>query len=452
MRGALLLAAALTSAAGAQDRHAIKIKVDVDRGRSVTHQATASGSVSMKAFDAEGKQLFEKSMEGSETVYRLTVLEADKDGRATKYLVAYDKAIEKEDGKTKAYSYQGRTVLFEKKDGKFRIGVAGDPPLDDVDLRKLAENADKPGETTTILRNLAPAGPVAVGDTWTVPLKPIADAVEVFTMDASKSSVTAKLLKVYSKGKGQFGTIEVTTQYHVTSLSFGDLKVKLDRPSVATNRMTFDLAIDGSTVERTLREEASFKAEGRLSVGEVERRVVMEIAGKETSERSAEVYIAKALTVPKVTFAPAPGEWTEFKPKDGRFLVKFPGQPKVTTSKAANYTETKWVVEIENGTVAYGVVLTEFADTDPAALQKAVLGSYAGVRGNKDIKLNGFPGVEFTHDREVNGFKVVVAERLVVTKNWSVEIMAIAIKGKSAEDKKFFDSFQLLTDTAKSDK
>jgi hypothetical protein len=70
----------------------------------------------------------------------------------------------------------------------------------------------------------------------------------------------------------------------------------------------------------------------------------------------------------------------------------------------------------------------------------------------KDIKVGGLPGVEFTHDRDVEGVKIVAIERLAITQDRAIRLVALAVKGKSAEAEKFFTSFQLLTDPTKKDK
>lgn len=122
----------------AQDKHSIKFKIDTDVGKRITYRSFDISTGSMKFFRADGKLVSEHKNERSETSYRTTVFERDKDGTATKFVRAYDKALKKESGNTKTLSYRGRTLLFEKRDGKFRIGVIDEPPLDAKRRRKAA--------------------------------------------------------------------------------------------------------------------------------------------------------------------------------------------------------------------------------------------------------------------------------------------------------------------------
>jgi hypothetical protein len=151
----ILFVSLSASLAYAQDAHTIKLKIDADVGKTTTYRSSDVSTGSMKFFDPDGKLLFEQKKEGHETFYRVTILERDKDGKPTKFVRVYDKASEKEDGKTKTFSYQGRTVLFEKKDGKFRVGVAGDPPLDAKDVEKLLKDVNKKGDANALLNTTA---------------------------------------------------------------------------------------------------------------------------------------------------------------------------------------------------------------------------------------------------------------------------------------------------------
>ena len=68
----------------------------------------------------------------------------------------YETATEKEGGKTKVLSRQGRTILIERVDGKSRIGVAGEPPLDPKDIKELYEDQGKKSSSTALLPTCRP--------------------------------------------------------------------------------------------------------------------------------------------------------------------------------------------------------------------------------------------------------------------------------------------------------
>jgi hypothetical protein len=447
MRPVLLLAVLIPAGLRAEDTHPLKIRIDVGANRTVTDRDTSTGTASMRAYDRDGKLVGERKFEGSECGSRTTVLEVDKDGRATRYLRTYDKATEKADGKTRTLSYQGRTVLFEKKDGRFRLGVVGDPPLDDEDVERLVRLANGRSETAAIFRNLAPARPVEVGDTWTVSVKPVIEAAEELTIDESTAEVSAKLVKVYPKGPSRFGTIEVTRRYRVTALDMLGLKLKFDPPASFECQTTWDLAIDGSSVERKGRSKVSLKGEGRVTAGGTERRIVLEAAGTDTDDRSAEVYDAKALAVPKMTYPPRPGEWAEFKPKDGLFLVKFPGRPKESSTKGDGYVSTQWTTELDEGLIAYSVAVINYADptqVDAKATLEATIEAIKSVKSRKDIEVNGFPGADIVYEVESGGSKLDACRRIVMVNGRGFQVAAVAVKGKTADVDRFFKSFQLL--------
>jgi hypothetical protein len=438
----------------ADDTYTIKVKVGIDPGRTATYRETVKGEGSVKGYDSAGKLLSERKREGMETVFRGTLLEADKDGKAKRFLRVYETATETDDGKKKAFSYQGRTILFEKVDGKFRLGLAGESALDAADAEKLYKEVNRKSDREQLLRNLSPGKSVKLGESWAVPVRPIAEALEDSTVDQSKSSVTAKLVNVYQKGTSQFGKFDVTARFVISTMSESGITIHFDPPATFDVLLKLDLAIDGSSPELIEKGEFILKGDGRVTVGTEKRRVVFDMRLAGVSELSAQVYDPKARVVPKVTIIPAPGEWIEFKPKDGMWAAKFPGRPVEISNKADTYTETQWEVEAERGTVAYSVSVTEYADpttVDPPTTQKSFMDSLNGVRGVKEIQIDGVKGVEFVHEMESNGITFEITQRMVITKQRCISLSVVALKGKKVEAEKFFSSFQILRKPAAKD-
>ena len=433
---------------GADETYSIKLKLEVSAGRTATYRSSSIQTAgSMKFFSPDGKLLEESKKEGGERVYKVTVFERDKGGKATRYIRVYEKATEMEDGKTKTLSYQGRTVLFERVDGKVRIGVAGEPALDPKDVAKLLKDANKKTDSQALLRNLPPTKPVKVGDSWPVPVKPVAESMEGGIVDESKSSIMAKLVKVYSKDKSQFGTFEIDMTMAITGMSEEGMTFTFDTPGTMRLKQTVDLAIDGSTTERKEVSTAHEKGEGFLKIGDAKLRVVFDTEGKGEDELSDEVYEAKARIVPKVTFATDPNDWTEFKPKDGSFIVKFPGRPTESDQKGDGYTAKVWSVSLEEGILRYDVGVstsTTAGKLDPKTTLKAVVAKLPGVKTQKEIKVSGYPGVEITYEMEANSISVSVVRQILVVDERLYELAAIALKGKTIESEKFFSSFRLL--------
>jgi hypothetical protein len=439
------LAALAAPSAYAQETYSIKLKLDAEVGKSTTFRTSNKGSGAVRVFDPEGKQIMEIKKEGDERIYRSTILERDKNGAATRYIRVYEKATEKENGMIKTYSYQGRTVLFEKTDGKFRLGVAGEPPLDPRDVALLLRDANAKGDQ--ILRNLAPNRPVKSGDSWSIPVEAALGGMDGFVVDMERSSVVGKLLRVYSKGKSLFGTFEVIAKVTLKELSEGGESITFEPSGSAEIKQKLDLAIDGSTTEVSKVETSSFKGQGTKMILGRKSRLAFEMKDEVSSEWSAEVNDPSARVVPKVSFAPDPAGWVEVKSNDEYFTIQFPNAPKKTTKKADEYTETKWLAGTDGGSVVYGLKLTEFAKRDlidPAAILKDVVTSTKDARDVTEFKIGGLNGVEFRYDREHSGVEFEVMRRVIASKERVFELDFLRQKGKKAEPEKFFSSFKIV--------
>jgi hypothetical protein len=366
----------------------------------------------------------------------------------------YSKARETEEGKTEPHSYEGLTLVFEKADGKFRIGVAGEKSLESKDLAKLLKevNPKKPGDP--IRKNLAPAKPVKVGDSWAVPAKEIAESLEEETIDPAKSDAKIRLAKVYEKGTSKFGVFEVVMKLAITEADAEGIKIAFASPAVMEAKITYDLAIDGSTTESRVVGTVSVKGDGVVTIGERKIRAVVDVKDSNSEEETAEVYDIRGRTVPKVRFLADPSEWTEFKPKDAAFIVKFPGAPTESTSKEESYTITTYAAEIESRTIRYSVLVTAPRDSSTIDAKQALKGAAAAFKNPKSLKeieVNGFPGIEVTYEMEANGVQFDFAQRVVIVNGRFFEAATRATRGKMAETAKFFESFRILEKPKKND-
>jgi hypothetical protein len=248
MRGSSLWAclAALALAAGAPAQtYTIKLKSGPDAGKSVVINDTDGNDQATKVSDAAGKVVRDvKQTEKHDETYTETVLSRG-DKFATKYKRTYEKATRTRDGKTEARSYQGRTLLFEEKGGKFTVTAEGDRPLAKDDLDELTKKANEGDDRHEEL--FLPGKPVKVGDSWKVGGKELAQAfAKGGKLDAAQTSAEVKLAKVYQKDGRQFGTIEMALKMAPADLPPG---IKFDKPPVIEMKITLDAAIDGSTTE-----------------------------------------------------------------------------------------------------------------------------------------------------------------------------------------------------------
>jgi hypothetical protein len=448
MRFRVALCALFVAATGdAQDSYTIKLKLDMDVGKSVDYRSSSTGTGSIKFFDLDGKLLLESTRESEETTYRLTVLERDKAGKATRFIRVYDKANELEDGKAKTFSYAGRTLYFEKVGDKFRIGVVGAPPLDAKDIAQLHKKLDKKSDSEPLLRHLSPGKPVKVGDSWSVPVKPVAEAMDDMPADVEKSKITATLVKVYKKGKSQFATFEIKMNMVLAGKIDKDGEsMAFDKPGTLTADMMVDAAIDGSTTERKEGGTIAIRGEAMMTTAGNRLRAVFDMKGTGSDEKSAEIDDAKARTVPKVTFAAAPGEWAEFKQKDHAFAARFPGSPdKKAKTDDRGITTTEYSVEIDSRRVYYAVIVSEYP-ADKFKLDAATvygnLKKTPGLKESSDIRLAGLAGVEMKQEVKKET-TVHVTQRIVIVGQRMYQLMVVAAEGRAADGKQFFESFKL---------
>jgi hypothetical protein len=167
------------AAEAAEQKYSIKLKTYPEAGKTVTVRDTDKDTGSVKFFDPDGKLVNEVKPKIREKVYSITVLARKKsDAPAEKFTRVYEKATETENGKSKTLSYQGRTVVFELKEGKYWVGVVGKPPLDEKDLDEFIEKANHyPSGDADFDKAMMPAKPVTVGDRWTADPKPFEDVL-----------------------------------------------------------------------------------------------------------------------------------------------------------------------------------------------------------------------------------------------------------------------------------
>jgi hypothetical protein len=441
-----LLFAFLVVPAYADETYTIKVKVDSDVGKTIVYRSANKDTGSMKVFDADGKLLLNREKEGEETVYRSTMLERDKNGKAKKYVRVYEKDSETENGKTKTLSQQGRTVVFEKVGDKFRIGVVGEPPLAAEDIAKLYKSANEKHDSDPLLRNLSPGKPVKAGDSWDMSVKAFAESLDNFVTDIEKSSIKAKLLKTYPKGKSTFGSFDITAKFIMTALSEEGTKIVFDPPALFEMHTVLDIAIDGSSTERTEQGEMSIKGEGSLTVEGAKRKVVFDIKGTGKDEVSAESDDAKARTIGKVVFSPMPGEWAEFASKDLGFQAKFPGTvTKKADTNDRGVTTTEHGVQADMGRIYYSITVSEYP-ADKFKLDAATaygnLKKGPNIKESSDIKIGGFPAVELKQDIKKD-VTMHLTQRVVIVGQRMYQLMTVVTDGRPVEAKQFFDSFKL---------
>ncbi|HWG47126.1 MAG TPA: hypothetical protein VN688_30460 [Gemmataceae bacterium] len=219
----LLVVAGLLAAAApirVEDAYTIKTKRD-GKGDVVTKDEQKTETSHFKVEGPDGKLLKnEKKEQTTMMTYKETIVEKEKGKKATKLRRAYTKAFVKtiEGDKTTETTlpYQGKTILIEKKDGKYHFSIEGGEELTGEDAELLDKSFNKEGDDSDdeeIEKALFPKKPVRVGESWKLDAVSLWKSFEKgtrspFPLDKAKASGTGKLRKAYKKNGAQFGVLD----------------------------------------------------------------------------------------------------------------------------------------------------------------------------------------------------------------------------------------------------
>lgn len=434
----ILIVLAVGISAQAQTTYAIKIKSGAGVGQTTTHKYSSADTGSAKFFDTEGKLIDEVKPEKTDIESRTTVLAVGPDARATKFMRIYKKTAYTKDGKNLTRSYEGRTLVFEKIGDRFRIGVAGKTALAADDITHLSDMVEQKGDWGSIVQHIAPAKPVKIGEEWTLDAKEVLKSVSDYKSDPAKSTIAAKLTKVFQKGKTQVSVIEVKAMIAVVSAF--DVVV-FNPPAVVEHTSTIEVAIDGSSTERTVQHTEAIRGKG--SIDTTEKKGTMEIDAKtvSTSKTTAEVDDPTTKIVPIVEWFVGPDVWIDVSSKEHGFRASFPGTPK--QAKTATEPPTiQYIVSTNQDKVAYFVMVTETKETTAAVM--ATFAAADTIKKKTEIILNGFSGVEFIHEKKEGEMEMSIVQRAYVVNDRIIQILLVHDKTLKVEQKKFFDSFKLL--------
>jgi hypothetical protein len=274
--------AAVAVAAGARAQtYTIKIKPDADPGKSVTHRSVEETTGSVKVTDADGKVVNQqKPDETKEEAFTETVLERGDKG-PKKFTRAYTKAPGKGG---RAAPYEGRTVVFEWKGGRYAVSAEGRPDLPSEDLAELGRKVTDERENS-LDRALVPGKPMKPGDAWPVDKKAVEAAFgKGVELDLDRTRAEARLLRAYKKDGKQFGVIELNVKLALRRLQ----GLKLEQGSALDLTGTLDTAIDGSSTAGKLEWTSNLKVKGQFEQQGMRFTVEMNVSGKSRTEQSAE--------------------------------------------------------------------------------------------------------------------------------------------------------------------
>ena len=170
--------------------------------------------------------------------------------KPTRMKRTYETAELNTKGEDENLGLAGKTVLIEKKGDKYEFTV-GDKAVTGKAAELLGKEFNKKAETDE--EAFLPKKPVKVGDTWKPDLPELTKelSAEGMTVDAAKSSATAKLTKVYKKGDATFGVIAVDLELAVTKVGPAGMEIPLADGSKLTIKVELDGCIDGTLATGT---------------------------------------------------------------------------------------------------------------------------------------------------------------------------------------------------------
>lgn len=229
-------------AAAGEQTYAIALAPHPAVGQSVVVRSTGKQVVTERVLDADGKPLRpgERREKGREEEFTETLL-AKSGPRPTKFKRVYEKATELTAGNWAPRSFQGRTMLFEWQNDRYRVTPEDKGALPKADLAELTDRAGL--ETEHSLNGaVTPDRRVKINDTWEVDLRPFAAHLgQDSTFDPKQSKGEARLVRVYARDGRQFGVLDIDLRLMVVGLRGAKVA-----PSPLEMNVTYDAAIDGS--------------------------------------------------------------------------------------------------------------------------------------------------------------------------------------------------------------
>jgi hypothetical protein len=236
----------------AEDAYMIKTK---QSGKGDTRQVDNRDTTEKKAKveGPDGKALENKEeIKTSTEAYRENILERpDANEKATRLRRHYTRARVRTGGTERTLPYEGKTVLIEKKAGKYHFTIeGGGGDLTGRDAEKLDMEFAKHDSGDSLEQALLPRKAVRINETWKIDPKPLLEELDPFEADKDKVVGTGKLLRAYKKDGKQFGVLEFRVEVPLKgTFRAGDDKVQVQPGSKVVFAMKTDRCIDGTANE-----------------------------------------------------------------------------------------------------------------------------------------------------------------------------------------------------------
>jgi hypothetical protein len=271
----------IAAATGQAQTFTLKVKEFPSAGKSVviTESGTSRSSFNVSAGGMVVKE--EKKVEVEEKQFTQKTIEVGAK-RPLKYSNTYTRATKGAEGSPKKLSYEGKTVVFEKK-GEKHIVTPAEGEIDKKDLEDFTKSVNKPLLSEAFL----PKKPVSVGDTWELSKEAVLNALGASAdegIDFAKFKGQGKLVKAYKTGKEQWGTFEFSFSVPLNKLG----PLPLEKPIDLHAKITMDTAIDGSSAAHQLKGNVLLKGKSEFTQNNMTFMLDIAIDGEFRSEQTAE--------------------------------------------------------------------------------------------------------------------------------------------------------------------
>lgn len=251
MRLAAVIACLLPALSRADDAIVVRIRRN-QQGDKVKQTHIETESTNTVITDATGAKVAEsKASKGINSTYTDEILAKEKGKKATKLARTYDSASMTKDAEEIPVDLKGKTVLVERTGTKHAIKyVNGDEPADKAQQFLREEFRDgQEDDSSDLEAAIVPKDAVKSGTAWKCDMPKLIATFgkSGMTIDATKSTATGKLLRVYQKGNATYGILDVTIDFVITDFGKKATGPQFAKDATMQIKMNMDVCIDGTT-------------------------------------------------------------------------------------------------------------------------------------------------------------------------------------------------------------
>ena len=247
-----------SGAVRAQEAVVIKLKAR-GAGDAIIIKKSDSVTIKLKIEDAKGKVLHDQNE--TKTViseFKETVIQRPVKKLPTKLERDYVKMQTTIADKSEISALQGKTVVIEKKDGKYTFAFKEGGAISGPALAALLKDFGKKDDSSVGLNQLMlPKAAVKPGDIWKLDMnavfKELIKGDGDMDVDSAKGVGTGKLLKSYQNAGRQFGEMQFMFEAPLKSMGKEAQQMRFNAGAKMAMNMVLNTCIDGSTEEGSIR-------------------------------------------------------------------------------------------------------------------------------------------------------------------------------------------------------